>query len=72
MVKCTQVIAAAMDDAPGGLAHLLELLSEANVGIEYMYAFIAKSENEAYVVMRIEAEGAAVKLLRENGFEGME
>ena len=36
-----------------------------------MYAFIAKSDNEAYVVMRIEAEDAAVKLLHDNGFTGM-
>ena len=36
-----------------------------------MYAFIAKSENEAYVVMRIENEDEAVKLLKENGFTGM-
>lgn len=50
---------------------MLKLLSSRDIQIEYMYAFIAKSDNEAYVVMRIEAEDAAVKLLHDNGFTGM-
>lgn len=54
MVKCTEVIAAAMDDAPGGLAYLLSVLSEANVGIEYMYAFIGKAEGMAWTVLRVD------------------
>ena len=54
MVKCTEVIAAAMDDAPGGLAFLLSVLSEANIGIEYMYAFIGKAEGKAWTVLRVD------------------
>lgn len=67
MVKCTQVIAAAMDDAPGGLAHLLHLLSEANVGIEYMYAFIGKSEGKAWTVLRVDDIDIATQVLERNG-----
>lgn len=71
-VSITSVITACIHNRPGGLAEVLEVLSANDITIEYMYAFIAKSENEAYVVMRIEAEGAAVKLLTEHGFTGME
>lgn len=67
MVKCTQVIAAAMDDAPGGLAHLLELLSEANVGIEYMYAFIGKAEGKAWTVLRVDDIDIATEVFKKNG-----
>ncbi len=67
MVKCTQVIAAAMDDAPGGLANLLSVLSEANVGIEYMYAFIGKDEGKAWTVLRVDDADAAVKVFNEHG-----
>lgn len=67
MVKCTQVIAAAMDDAPGGLAHLLELLSEANVGIEYMYAFIGKAEGKAWTVLRVDDIDVATEIFEKNG-----
>ncbi|MBQ8508742.1 MAG: ACT domain-containing protein [Clostridia bacterium] len=71
-VSVTSVITASIKDRPGGLAEVLKLLSAHDIQIEYMYAFIAKHENEAYVVMRIEAEGAAEKLLREHGFTGVE
>ncbi len=67
MVKCTQVIAAAMDDAPGGLAYLLELLTEANVGIEYMYAFIGKSEGKAWTVLRVDDYETAVEVFNKHG-----
>ena len=70
-VSITSVITACIHDRPGGLAEVLKLLSSRDIQIEYMYAFIAKSDNEAYVVMRIEAEDAAVKLLHDSGFTGM-
>ena len=70
-VSITSVITACIHDRPGGLAEVLKLLSSRDIQIEYMYAFIAKSDNEAYVVMRIEAEDAADKLLHDNGFTGM-
>lgn len=70
-VSITSVITAAINDRPGGLAEVLKLFAAHDIQIEYMYAFIAKSENEAYVVMRIENEDEAVKLLKKNGFTGM-
>ncbi len=71
-VSITSVITACIHNRPGGLAEVLGLLADNSITIEYMYAFIAKSENEAYVVMRIEDEEKAVNLLKANGFAGME
>ncbi len=67
MVKCTQVIAAAMDDAPGGLAYLLSVLSDANVGIEYMYAFIGKAEGKAWTVLRVDDVDMATEVFKKHG-----
>ncbi len=67
MVKCTEVIAAAMDDAPGGLAELLSVLSDANVGIEYMYAFIGKEAGKAWTVLRVDDVEAATDVFIKNG-----
>ncbi len=67
MVKCTQVIAAAMDDAPGGLSQLLDLLTKANVGIEYMYAFIGKAEGKAWTVLRVDDIEIATEVFNKNG-----
>lgn len=71
-VSITSVITACIHNRPGGLAEVLTLLADNSITIEYMYAFIAKSENEAYVVMRIEDEEKAVNILRANGYSGME
>ncbi|MGN1128150.1 MAG: ACT domain-containing protein [Candidatus Flemingiibacterium sp.] len=70
-VSITSVITACIHDKPGGLASVLKLFADNGIQIEYMYAFIAKSDNEAYVVMRIEDEDTAAKLLHANGFVGM-
>ena len=71
-VSITSVITACIHNKPGGLAEVVGLLAANDIAIEYMYAFIEKNENEGYIVMRIEAEGAAVKLLTDNGFTGMD
>lgn len=50
-VKLTDVLAIAIQDQPGGLAAVLDYLREDGISIEYMYAFIGKS-NGALAVMR--------------------
>lgn len=67
MVKITEVIAAAMDDEPGGLAHLLDILSEANISVEYMYAFIGKTSGKAWTVFRVDDIEKANKVFSDNG-----
>lgn len=62
-VSCTDVIAIGVEDKPGGLAKALEILQENSISIEYMYAFVGKSGNEAFVIIRVENPDAAVKAL---------
>lgn len=64
-VSCTNVIAIGVEDKPGGLSAALEVLEKENIGIEYMYAFVGKSENEALVILRVEDPGKAVTVLTE-------
>lgn len=66
-VKCTDVIAAAMEDRPGGLAEILGVLTKANVNIEYMYAFMGKTDGKAWTVMRVDDNVKAENVLHENG-----
>ena len=47
-------------------AEQLKLLSENNVNVEYMYAFVTMSKQNAYAVIRVEDNDSAVKLLTEN------
>lgn len=67
----TSVLSVAIEDRPGGLAEVLQLLSDHGIAIEYMYAFLAKKDNEAYVIMRIEKDEAARRLLEAKGYHGL-
>ena len=54
VVKVTDVIALAVADKPGGLAGEIEKLKNSGISIEYMYAFIGKSDKGALVIVRVE------------------
>lgn len=68
-VSCTNVIAIAVPDSPGGLAKALEILDKESIGIEYMYAFVGKTTDEALVILRVEAPEKAIDLLTQNGIK---
>ena len=66
-VSCTSVIAISVPDKPGGLALSLGILDSENIGIEYMYAFVGKAENEALVILKVANTDKAIKVLKDNG-----
>ncbi len=66
-VTLTDVIAIGIDDKPGGLASAISVLSDSSVNIEYMYAFVSREHSTAYVIVRVDDNDAAVKLLKEGG-----
>ena len=68
-VSITEVVGVAVQDEPGALAKVVKILADANINIEYMYAFITVSKQFAYVVLRVEDNAAAEKILTENGIE---
>jgi hypothetical protein len=66
-VSITEVVGVAVQDEPGALAKVVKILADNNINIEYMYAFITVSKQFAYVVLRVEDNAAAEKILKENG-----
>lgn len=63
-VSCTDVIAVAVEDKPGGLADVLEILQGNSISIEYMYAFVGKFGNEAFVIFRVDNPEEALVTLK--------
>jgi hypothetical protein len=53
-VSETEVIAVRMPDSPGGLATVLDQMSDENLNIEYLYAFLGISGNDALVIFKVE------------------
>ena len=52
VLSVTDVLGIRLEDRPGGLASIMGTLSEIGVNIEYMYAFLTRTEN-AYLVVRV-------------------
>lgn len=69
LIKITEVVGVKIGDAPGKLTAALKVLDEANVNVEYLYAFMARTEKHAYVVLRVENNEAAECALKEAGFK---
>ena len=63
----TEVVAAKMGDRSGALYPILVVLNEANINIEYMYAFTGTGVDEAYVVLRVNDVQTAEAVLKASG-----
>lgn len=61
------VIAIGVSDQPGGLSEALKVLNDAQINVEYLYAFVEKNAEKAVVVIRTENTDAAVKALKDGG-----
>ena len=60
-------MAVEVTDRPGGLHDILTQLHEANFNVEYMYAFVRSSGDNAIMIFRIEQELEAIRLLQSRG-----
>lgn len=69
----TPVVGVAIPDVPGGLNRVLQVLTDAKVNIEYMYAFLGgKNVNHAYMIFRVADEAAATAALASRGIQTLE
>ncbi|MCL1831128.1 MAG: acetolactate synthase [Oscillospiraceae bacterium] len=63
-VAVTPVIAIGVADTPGSLSKAIEILSNNDISIEYMYAFVAKQTNQAVSILRVDDGDKAVDVLQ--------
>ena len=68
LIKVTDVVGVKIGDAPGKLSGALRVLNEANINVEYLYAFMARTERHAYVVLRVENNAQAEAALEAAGY----
>ena len=69
MVKTTKVLSAQMDNKPGGLAKILDILTDGQISIEYMYAFLDTVDEKAWTVLKTDDDARAENLLKSIGVE---
>ena len=68
LIKVTEVVGVKIGDAPGKLTAALDVLDRAGINMEYLYAFMARTEKHAYVVLRVEDNEIAEAALENAGF----
>ena len=69
LIKVIDVVGVKIGDAPGKLTAALDVLDKANINVEYLYAFMARTEKHAYVVLRVEDNEEAESILTSAGFK---
>jgi hypothetical protein len=67
-VKRTEVVAVEVPDRPGGLHSIMAALSNKGINVEYMYAYVERSGQNAIIIFRFNPIDAAISVLQESGF----
>ena len=62
-VKITPVLTMVLDDNPGGLLEKIQKLSDANINIEYFYAFAVVGTEKARIVLKVSNLEEAQRLI---------
>ena len=69
LIKIVDVVGVKIGDEPGKLTAALDVLDKSNINVEYHYAFMARTEKHAYVVVRVENNAEAESALTDAGFK---
>lgn len=67
ILSMTPVLVVAVQDHPGGLAPILQLIAEGSIDIEYMYSLFTHKDGKAYMVFRVSDEEKFTALLAQHG-----
>ena len=59
-------MAVEVDDTPGGLDHILRVLSAAGINVEYMYAFVQRASENATLIFRFDRTEQALDVLKQH------
>jgi len=69
----TSVLGVCIPDEPGGLNKVLQVMADAGINVEYMYAFLGGASAEhAYMIFHVQDTKAAAAALRSKGVKLVE
>ena len=63
----TEVLAVQVPDVPGGLAHVLQIIDDAGINVEYLYSFVRTPNDNALILFRVDDTELCQKIFAENG-----
>lgn len=65
----TTVVAVEVPDRPGGLHGILEAISGSGINVEYLYAFVERSGENAVIIFRFDNPDRAIEVLGQKGLK---
>ena len=65
VAKITEALAVAIEDVPGGFAKVVNLLSEKNLEVKYMYASVGHIHGKALMILGIDNAADAEQIIAE-------
>ena len=66
-VKITDVMAVSVADHPGALSEVLPVLSNQDIGLEYLYSFFRSHGDHALIIIRVDRPAEAAEALGNAG-----
>ena len=69
LIKTIDVVGVKIGDEPGQLTGALSVLDKEGINVEDLYAFMARTEKHAYVVLRVEENDKAESALIKAGYK---
>ena len=67
-VEKTTVLAIALDDRPGAMAEVLELLAKNSIRPEYLYSILSGHEKMADIIFKVNDPDKGESLLKKSGY----
>jgi len=72
LVSVTPVVAVAVDDTPGSLNRVMEVITAAGVDVSYMYSSFGENDGVAYMIFRVQDVDALHQALAAAGIPAAE
>jgi len=66
-LKLTTIAAVEIEDKPGSLDAIIEIIQNSGINIEYLYAFLGSRSGKAVVVFKMEDHDKGYALLEKSG-----
>ena len=66
LVKMTEIIGVEMNDAPGGLTSVLNIIKDNNIDLEYLYAFTHEKKDKAILLLHTDDIDGLINILNKN------
>ena len=63
LIRVNDLIGVRVNDEPGGMATILQILDDKQINVEYLYDFICQKNNHTYIIFRMEQTDAGLQAL---------